>query len=319
VESIYRDARWYELQALKEDGTPECYSFQDEQGSMVYEFIKREAGIVNNQKYYDLVTTRGMGGPIVEATENELKSFIQKTQIYFQEYCKQEHIIAEYVKFDPWIKNADQFQSYYIVEHHGNTYGNDLTHDFYQSEYHTNARARIKKAVDSGVEVRFDHCGETISKFLELYQYTKNKYHVSQFYDIDQSFVEAYFDKLEGKVCIANAIWNKQTISSVLVVFGKDIAHYHFLGNDPKYRELQANTLLTYECAKLARSLGKKIFDLGGSVLGSGVEDFKKKFVREQNKYPYYIGKCIRNEEIYQILVNEKKERRPGFFPEYRG
>lgn len=319
MESIYRDKRWYELQCIKEKGVPGRYYFQCPEGEVEYQFVKRFAGKVDQTEYYDIVTSRGMGGPYVQCRMEDESEFIRKQQVHFEQYCQEENIIAEYIKFDPWVHNERHFKEHYEIEHYGNTYCNHLSEDFYHQQYHTSVRARIRSALEKGVSVVFDQFGNSIPHFLDLYRYTDNKYQVSDFYKLDEAFIRAYFEKLQGKVVIAYAMWNGIPISAVLMLLGKDIAHYHFLGNDPDYRKLQANTLLIHQCISYAKERGKSLFDHGSSVLGSGVETFKKNFVRKENCYPYYIGKKIRNQLIYDTLVERAGKIRDGYFPAYRG
>lgn len=59
MKSIYMDERWEILQREKEKGIAIRYIYEQENMRVIYPFIKRKAGIVNNVQYFDIVTPRG--------------------------------------------------------------------------------------------------------------------------------------------------------------------------------------------------------------------------------------------------------------------
>ncbi|WP_409015305.1 GNAT family N-acetyltransferase [Anaerostipes caccae] len=320
MESIYRDNNWYPLQEEKEQGKAVRYIYEDENGEIIYSFIKRKAGEVNGIEYFDIVTARGVGGPYLEVLHNkyEKKKLVENFEKDFQRYCEEENIVAELIRFDPWKRNERDFKYIYDLELYGHFYCNNLKHDFYKEEYNRRSKRSIKKANTMGVKVQIDEEGKTIDKFIELYQYTEKKYHTSDYYNITQHFVEQYFEKLNRNVVILNANYMDTIIASVIMLLGKDIAHYHLLGNNPDYMACQANSLLTYSAALYAQEKGKKLFDMGGGIAGGKIETFKLNFVNEENIFEYYIAKKIRMNEIYDKLIIQAGGARENYFPAYR-
>lgn len=315
MKSIYYDENWAILQEKKEGGKAEIYQCQCGKCSIKYVYIIREAGIVEDVQYYDILTPRGMGGPRIENGHLfDLEEYNDK----FLKYCKERNIIAEYVRFDPWNCNHSMFGVLYNeLEHYGNLYCNNLSKDFYREEYDRNVLRNIRKYSDD-IEVEFDFKGKEIETFLELYKYTEDKYMVGNYYHLSKEFLLDYFRLLKGKVAIANAIYQKKKVSSAVVLFGEDIVHYHFLGNDPQYRKIYANTIIMYRIALLSQKMGKKLFDLGGGIVNGSTADYKRRFVNESGVYPYYIGKRIINKNIYQKMIDKNGRAKKGYFPEYK-
>ena len=155
----------------------------------------------------------------------------------FGRYCSLEDIVAEYVRFDPWICNFEDFSSIYNVFTQGDIYCNDLAEDFFAKQYSTDVRNMIRKAEKSGVKVEFDFEGKYIKDFLKLYDYTAEKYNISDFYKLDEKFLNEYFEKLPNKVFIANARYNEDIISTAIILIGNDIVHFHFSAKNPEYRK----------------------------------------------------------------------------------
>lgn len=320
MNSIYLDDRWIKLQEQKENGKGIEYVWNSDEYKVVYPFIKRVAGKINNIVYYDLVTPRGQGGPRLECDIKDKEEIIKKFNEEFQNYCIKENIIAEYIRFDPWIKNYEDFSEIYNCFSKGNIYCNNLNVDFFTSEYSSKVRNYIRKAEKNNIIVEFDFEGKTIDDFLEIYNYTSDKYNISDYYTLDRNFLKNYYELFNGQVCIANAIYDNKIISSAIILFGEDIVHYHFSSTNPNYRSLQPNTYIIYETELLAKEKGKKLFDFGRAGEGSNLEKFKLEFINNKRDkvYEYKVGTKIRNSEIYNELVNKRGGKHEGYFPEYR-
>lgn len=319
LESIYYDMNWNKLQEKKEKGEAITYIFENRNGKIEYPFIKRVANSLNGVQYYDLVTARGQGGPRILFAKNKEK-LIEDFESDFQEYCEKENIIAEYIRFDPWIDNFSDFSNIYKVFSDGNIYCNNLTEDFFNNQYSSSVRNMVRKAEKNGVKVSFDFEGNTIKSFLELYEYTSKKYNISEYYNINKDFIEEYFEKLNDKVFIANAYYDDKIISTAIMLIGKDIIHFHFSATDPEYIKLQPNTYLLYKTELYAQEIGKTLFDFGRATKGSSLEKFKFDFInkKEENIYKYNVGVKIRNQIVYNRFVESRGGKHEGYFPEYR-
>lgn len=320
LESIYWNKNWNELQSVKEKGKAVEYMFEDENGKIIYPFIMRPANKVNQILYYDLVTARGQGGPRILKVSKNKENLIKNFELEFQKYCDEKNVVAEYIRFDPWIENFHDFSSIYEIFSDGNIYCNDLKEDFFVNQYSSSVRNMVRKGEKSGIEVKFDFTGETIEKFLELYNYTAEKYNISDYYKIDEKFIKEYFKNLKDSVFIANAYYQNKVVSSAIMLIGKDIVHFHFSATNPEFRKLQPNTYLLYKVELYAQKIGKSLFDFGRASKGSSLEKFKFDFInkKEERIYKYNVGVKIRNKDIYNKLVQLRGEKHEGYFPEYR-
>jgi serine/alanine adding enzyme len=319
MKSIYADERWGVLQQEKEKGKAETYVFKQQDSRIVYPFIKREAGIVNGVQYFDLVTPRGQCGPWLENCDiSNHAALVNEFNEEFKRYCIQENIIAEYVRFSPWIDHSRAFANIYDMKFYGYVYCNDLTCDFFKDEYSSMKRRNIRKAEKNGIDIVFDANCSTIEDFLRIYAFTEAKYAVSEYFILDRPFIERYCEIFKSGIIFAHAVYKGEIISSVMLLMGEDIAHYHFGASNPEYASLQGNSLLLYKAALYAAEKGKKLFDLGGAKAGSALEGFKLEFVHRAKKYPYYLGTIIRSKDIYDALVKEAGGPRQGYFPAYR-
>lgn len=321
MKSIYSDIRWARLQEEKEGGKLEEFRFKNNEGSLIYRFIKKSTEVINGIQYYDIASFRGAGGPIIEHIENGKEDvFFDAFLKDFKQYCQDNHVIAEFAKIDPWNEYHHIVENKYEAKYYGNFYCNDLTKNFYECNYNRNAKRAIKKAEDSGVKFFIDTEGGTIENFVRLYQNTESKYHTGNYYKFDFAYIKKYFNELGKDTFIANAVLQEEIITSVLVVNGEDVMHYFLLGNNPQYLNLQGNSFLTYHTALYGQRLGKKVFDMGGGKAGGSIQQFKRNFTGESGIVNYYVIEKIHNHDIYEQLVNRKlKIKNPNYFPLYRG
>lgn len=191
MKSIYLEREWLNLQSVKENGEPIYYEYKDADGVITYPFIKRFAGCLNGVNYYDLASARGLSGPYVSDLKGNQNRLIEGFKKEFINFCEQEKIVAEFVKFCPWLKQWDLFKGMYEIEAYGNEFSNNLMRDFYHDEYSGKKRAHIRKAIRNGVSTRFvaGKNKEAVERFIGLYTYTEDKYDVSDYYRIDQAFI----------------------------------------------------------------------------------------------------------------------------------
>lgn len=314
--SIYMDNRWGELQQQKEKGEAIFYEFTHKEGKVYYPFIKRQAGEIDNVMYYDIVTPRGQCGPWIK-TDNPTKTqeLIKDFNDEFQFFCDNERIIAELIRFDPWNRQEKYFSDIYNINLYGEIYANDLSIDFFKEEYNSNKRNEVRKAIKNNITVKFSKESSSIENFLNLYEFTQNKYNVSEYYLLDKEFITSYIEKLNQDVIFVEAQYEDKVISSSMLLFGKDIAHYHFSASNPEYLKLNANGLLLYESAIFAQKQGKKYFDLGGAKYGSNLAKFK---ARISKPYQSFKGTTIRNKNIYNMLIEKRGSAKENYFPAYR-
>ncbi|MBR4711010.1 MAG: GNAT family N-acetyltransferase [Clostridia bacterium] len=321
MKSLYREKVWADLQSRKEEGELTEYLFESEDGTVRYRFFKRTAGEVDGKLYYDIASYRGAEGPYIEqSAEGRERELLTAFRAAFAQYCREQDIIAEFAKLDPWDEHAQVIREVLGAEYYGNFYCNDLTRDFAGQDYNRRARRSIRKAREMGVTASADWKGDTIPDFIRLYRNTEEKFHTGFYYTFSEEDIREYFDMLPGRCFLSNAVAEGRIITSVLVAVGEDVMHYLFLGNDVEHLAYQGNSLLTYETAMIGKELGLKVFDMGGGKPGGKIEEFKRNFISDDGVWAYYAVKKVWNEEVYNALLARKETiENPNMFPLYRG
>lgn len=323
VPDIYFFPQWAQAYQDIDKGKAELFEFKHEYGHVYYQFIKKIIPqSIKNETYYDTITPYGFGGPIVLACQPEKKRDLLK--LYndaFQTYCLENHIVAEYIRFSPWLLNHLDFQNVYELKYNNVTFYTDLTSgDFFMNEYDSNRRNKIRKALKSGAQIECDYTGESLNEFIRIYKYTAERNGIADYYLFEESFLKDSFQKLGKNQFMVNVIYEGEYISSSINIHHGNFVHGHLAANDPQYLSLGGSSLLYYAVAQWGVEHGKTQFHFGGAH-AEGLYHFKKSFTRNGIS-DFYVGKKVRNQEVYDLLSESKAKEGihdPTFFPKYRG
>ncbi|MFD1031908.1 GNAT family N-acetyltransferase [Metaplanococcus flavidus] len=322
---IYFLPEWGKFfESKEEEGKSTIFELKNDVGHIFYQFILREIPIsYGKTTYYDIITPYGFSGPvIIDCPADRKEELIKLFDEEFQLYCEKNHIVTEYVRFNPWIQNLNDFKDLYQMRDNGHTFYIDLTvPDFFMDEFSAKARTQTRKAKKKNVEIEFDYSGSTTKEFHRLYHLMAKKNNLdNEYYLFSEEFLRNSFGAFKGKQFFINAIFEGKYISSSLVIHHGDYIHYHLTGNDPEYYHLAANSLILYELCRWGMENGKKEVHLGGG--NSVVIRFKKGFTKTQ-PLKLLMGKKVRNQKIYEELVaireNAGESLDREFFPMYRG
>lgn len=323
---IYFLPEWGEYYETKEqDGKMQIFEVNHELGQVFYQFVVRRIPIeIGGENYYDTITPYGFSGPIIiECNAGKKAELAAIFNEQFQKYCEEQNIVAEYIRFNPWLKNFQDFQDYYSKRNRGTTIFIDLTvDDFYMDEFSPKARTQVRRAQKSNVEIEFDFTGSTTTQgFFRLYKAMAQKKGFKDYDLFSEEFLRKSFESLEGKQFFINAKYEGQYVSSSFMLSHGDYLHYHLTANDPEFSHLAANSLIVYEACRWGVENGKKEVHLGSGLV-EPIFKFKKGFTKTE-PLELVIGKKIRNQDVYDELVAHKIKNGgiedPNFFPLYRG
>ncbi len=324
IPDIYFLPEWANSYEEREQGKTMLFEFRHELGHIYYQFIKKAIPqSITEETYYDTITPYGFNGPIVLKCQTDKKEeLVRLFNEAFSEYCLENNIVAEYIRFSPWLKNHLDFQSIYTLKHNGSTFYTDLTkEDFFVNEYDANRRNKIRKTLKAGVRIEYDYTGETIPEFNRIYQMTAERNGMEDRYIFDNDFLKKTFRALSENHFIVNAIYEGICISSTINIHYGNYVHGHLAANDPKYFSLGGSSLIYYATAQWGVEHGKTHLHYGGATT-QGLISFKKSFTRN-GELDFYIGKKVRIKELYDALVTKKMKdgliSDPSFFPLYRG
>ncbi|MGL5098617.1 MAG: lipid II:glycine glycyltransferase FemX [Fusobacteriaceae bacterium] len=322
---IYFKEEYGKIYELNGDGKLETFKIDGENGSVIYNFLKREIPIkLEENSYYDIITPYGYGGPLFSdySDEKALEKLKNQFGMEFSQYCSDENIVSEFVRFHPIIKNHE-----FLKKHMEIIYNRDVVVEIFSAEeekilesFSNSCRHATKKAKKNGIRVEIT---DDIDKFHELYIKTMERNNALDYYKFSKEFFRNTMKLLGDGAKIFSAYYGNKIISSSITIHFGEYMHAHFGGTDPEYRDLDSNNLIDFEVIKWGAKNGKKYYNLGGGY--SDGEDslyrYKKGFTKKES-YQFYTGKKIYNNEIYTRLVQEREKEKDindrDFFPLYR-
>ncbi|ETP67577.1 hypothetical protein G159_16890 [Planococcus glaciei CHR43] len=322
---LYFHENYGRLYEEMENGSCEVFEFNHQLGLIKHMFIKREIPIVVGGKtYYDIVTPYGYGGPlIVSCVPGSQKELADKFLHAFSEYCAQNDIISEFIRFHPVLSNAEDFMDCYEISYIRNTVGTQLKEyeDPVQKEFSKSTRKNIRKALEAGVQYRYTVNPPDVTEFKAIYHRTMERNNADSYYYFD----DAYFDKLlqffGETILMVEVLYDGQVIGIGLnYVYGDNI-HTHLSGTLEEFHHLSPAYILQYALALWGKEHGYELIHDGGGRTNS-LDDklymFKKQFGKNTT-FKFYVGQKIWNSHVYDELCKLVGiEQETEYFPAYR-
>ena len=322
---IYFQKEYGIINELIENGKSEVFKFQSSNGIVQNMFIKREIPTTGGDIYYDIVSPYGYGGPIVfECKEGSRTELISEYTLAFQEYCKKNKIVSEFVRFHPIVENYKDFESLYYITHDRMTVGTNLKDydDPVEAEFTKSCRKRIRRALRDGISYRVIERPNTIHSFKEIYYSTMDRNEARGYYYFDEEYFQKCLEYFRDNIILVEALFEDKVIAAGFYFVWDKVIHIHLSGTLSEYLYLSPAYILRYAVTLWGKEHGCELIHHGGGRSNS-VEDglylFKKQF-GEKTAFDFCVGKKIWNKEVYDELCKEKNKTVDieGYFPKYR-
>lgn len=278
------------------------------------EFFKRK---IDKNQFFDFSSPYGYGGWLLEGNDDKSELFSE-----YENWCKDNNIISEFVRFHPVIKNNKFCEEGYDITELGKTVSIDLSSsETIWNNFTSKNRNMIRKAQKNGVRIFNGRYPELYNEFKKIYDQTMDKDNADFYYYFSERFYESLESDLPYNAQVFFAEYDKKIIASAIMLASNGYMNYHLSGSLKEFSGLAPTNLLLYEASLWGNANGYKNLYLGGGV-GSGEDSlfkFKKSFYRGENLNSFFIGKKIFDVEKYEMLLNLRSQRIEGnFFPLYR-
>ena len=300
-----------------------AFYWQSAEGAMLFPFLLRS---LRHEPFwkpehgdiYDITTPYGYGGPFIVSgnpTPELYNSFFSD----FHQWAAQNRIVSEFVRFS-------LFSGAYLgypgeVVHANDNIVCNLSLDYEElwGSFRYKVRKNVATAIDKQVNVEIDLDGSRLTDFCRIYLHTMQRRLAEKSYFLPVSFFEQLLSRLPGNSFLFHALHDNTVIASELVL-ASETRIYSFLGGTLKeFFPLRAGDLLKNQIVKWGHQRGCKQFVIGGGYKPhDGIFAFKKSFAPD-GIFPFYTGRKIFNQPLYNSLVLQAgKQTNPGFFPGYR-
>ena len=125
------------------------------------------------------------GGPLVN-TDDEI--FIDEFEENFIDFCANNRIIAEFIRFHPVLENVNIFKNNIDINLNRRTIVVELDKGIdriWKEDISSKNRNMIRKAVKNGLEIEIT---KEYRSFMDIYDETMKKVHASSFYFFNEEY-----------------------------------------------------------------------------------------------------------------------------------
>jgi len=321
-QDIYYTPHYYELYQSNGYGKAACFVFMKDNDIAIYPYLINsinDSGYDLDDNYYDIQGAYGYNGII---SSNYTKSFRKNFYKSFDTYCKENNIIAEFIRYNPIIENhvfADSFVDLSINRKTVVLNINQPYNDIWSLEYSSNNRNMIRKAKNT-IFCKYDYGKDEIESFFKMYNYTMKRIGAENFYFFKKNFFNQMKNCLHDNFYLITAYEKKinDPIAGLLLLQHQDKAHYFLSARSLECKNNSVNNYLLDYAIRLAKDINCNIFHLGG---GNSLDEndtllkFKKNISKQTCNF--YISKKIYNPKIYNKVSSIWEKNNPSKIKQY--
>jgi len=266
---------------------------------------------IDDGPWFDIESAYGYGGPL---SNSEDQAFLANANEQFSEWCKENNIVAEFVRFHPLFKNESWADKKMEIEYNRSTVSQNLKNfDVDGLPINGKIRNMIKRVDKANVQINVYDPIKNFSHFINLYLKTMDRINADSYY----YFSETYFSDL-SKFTVENG-WlvagtlDGQWVGAAVFFKGKSVMHYHLSGANPDCFIPGITNALLFKGMQLGLVNGLNILHLGGGISNDPADSllrFKQKMGDTSNKF--FTGKRIHNHDIYSQLRNSWESKFPS-------
>lgn len=305
---IYYNQHYF-LSALKLDpGEAFLFYYRDDYGEVAYPFIKRSL-TTGSPAYYDTTTPFGYGGPILHRVTNS-RELIKNFRKEFSGFCKEENIVAEFVRFHPWKENALLFQDEITVLPLYDTYSIELSSHSFESESN---EEKWEESVQTGemAEPIIKKLGTVrhMFEFLVLYYSSmRRREETDSYYFFTNDYFEALISSQGPNLHLFGAYQQNKLVSACYVLANEDVIYHHLEGSVNEEEVPATMKTLLLKIAEWGAENHYTSFRLGGDYKEDPIlpENIKQE-VSNGTPKTFYIGHKIHDEIVYKELVSAEE------------
>ena len=263
-------------------------------------------GKLERGKYFDLTTPYGYGGPLVDGnfSEDSKNNFVME----LDNYCVSKNIVSQFFRFHPILSNQVYMENLYeVIELKKTIVVDTLSHEKINNNIVSKCRNMIRKAEKMGISIRHD-VGENIDEFINIYESTMKNNHAEKYYFFEQRYYDYLINEMADNIIVFYSYFEENMISAAIFFYNDKYMHYHLSGTLKEYRHMASMNLLLYKASLWASDRGISLLHLGGGIdHADSLFKFKKQF-NKNGELPFYIGRGIFNQEMYNQLLCIRKE-----------
>jgi hypothetical protein len=243
----------------------------------------------------------------------------------FSEFCREEHIIAEFAHLHPFDVAPSLLEPEGIAPDREIVWVDlTLSEDRLWRESFAHAcRKNVKRAQREGVRVfRASEEGD-IREFHRIYAETMRRNRAEENYLFPLQYFMDFFERMPESAVFFLAEYRDRIVAATLYLHDDSDVYSYLGGADPEFQHVRPTNAVIFALIRFARERGMKRFILGGGYRpDDGILRFKSTFSPLRARFQVY--RHVYMSDAYERLSTAWSEQygaRPqtvGYFPVYR-
>lgn len=316
-QDIYYTPDYYELYERNGDGKAMCFVYEKNDDVALYPFLIKcinNLGYELDEEYFDIQGAYGYNGVV---SSNYNLSFRKEFYKTFYQYCLDQNIIAEFVRYNPIVGNHLFGEKILDLQINRKTVALNLGQS-YDNIFSTQFSSKNRNMINKGEKTLYIEYGTSIEDynvFIPMYQHTMKRLHAEKYYHFSNQYFNNISNILSNHcfVFVAYDIQTSTPFGSLLLLIYKNKAHYFLSARSHLSNNNSTNNFLLNHAISFSKKKNCSIFHLGG---GNSLDDndslfkFKKNF--STDIYDFYISKKVIHSAVYNSVCEIWEKRNPG-------
>lgn len=304
----------------------ELFVYEDGAATVYYPYFRRplstaavECPEYDLEYFSDIVSSWYYGGPLYAGPEDARERVAEAFTEVFAETCRDRGVVAEFVRFDPNLRNDRTFE---ILEPTFNreTVPVDLSkpQDQIWEEYDSSNRTHIRQGRDAGFEVDPATDAGEVESFHGIYAAAMDAKNASKHYRFSRSFFKDLLLQTDDLATLLCTHHEGDIVGGSLLVHAGGTACEFLRASKPELWDDGLNNHLCHRAVVYCHECGLDRLDFQGGR--PGVFQFKKSFSPERGEL--HLARRVHDQPVYDDLVNAAADQgidtESKYFPAYR-
>lgn len=311
------------LNELVEGGRADTFMYAGPEGSVTYSFLVRPVEFSSAVTLFDIISPYGYGGPLLSPVCDEaMADLVRAFHSAFRDYCRDNHIVSEFVRFHPFSPGVGFLGSMYKLCRLRATVTTSLVGDrVIEREFSKRTRKKIRHNIRAGIDVTSRESPVRFEDFKRIYSQTMNRNEASDFYYFTDEYFDQLADLMGEQLVLFEARYDARVVAAALCLVGDGRIHIHLSGTDSEYLHLSPAYSIRNAIAEWGIRNGMNIIHHGGGRTNDPDDSlylYKRQF--GSGSADFYVGTHIWNSAAYDAICQRVgvSPAAEGFFPAYR-
>lgn len=327
LRDVYFTPEYHRVHEENGDGSARLFLASDRGRELFYPVMIRPieavAGHSLDETWFDIESVYGYTGPLSTTSD---RGFLSEAWSCFDSWCRQNRVIAEFVRFNPLMDNFRFVDESHAVSLDRQTVVVNLncTVEELWESYSSSHRNKIRKAERNGLECVELPPPQGIDRFRQLYSETMSRVEADEYYSFSDNYFNCLAQWPSDRLRLFAVRSEQRVLAAALFLVSSEHIHYHLTGSSRNAMHLAPVPLLLHTVALWGLQRGYRTLHLGG---GSTTDPRDRLFAFKASisklRRSYFTGRRVRDPEVFDRLCSLWLKRtgpasRPNYFLLYR-